>query len=622
MRTLASSLCLALVSFGLIACGDGPAPTDAGVERPLILEILAPDPALEGSILEVRGLGLGRLGLDARLVLDRAGGMVGTLPTSADGVEGRLLFEVSADLVRTLGAGTHALSVRATGGGLESDPHDLTLHLVTSLPVDLVEVPTGEVHRNDVGVVVGAGVIGPTEGTLVARFVGTFTLDAGGSAPVDVSLDVTPLERGDRERGVLILSTDIGGLMPGTFDGTVQLASTLRSGERSESSALSTSLHFNPPDLYGLEPPDAAVGQILIVRGAGFLGGSARPDETTLIRLEGEFTPAGGGAAEPFAAQELVPRWVSGAEVQLTLEPVVSGDRVVAELFGHTSGTFVGLATPIAIKGVEELEGVPVPFGFALGALRQVVYVHFLPGFYASLSRFGLAQAAPEIELAVRARIEEIFTGWSVDIRLDEPEDFSRTAYSVLEIGGPDPNGVGLFGYDNTPGKDVGNLRLFDAIGGANAETQMDGSRGYGGVFVESFLYWSEHPELPGERPFGAPDPAPLFDEVFDPVRAEPASRAEAMGEGDATRVTAVARAIAALASIIGETASHEIGHSLGMAQPYGPPTTYHNDFDGDGCLMDIGGDRPLGERMGEGALLPTHFCYDHPDYLFEILSP
>jgi hypothetical protein len=138
-------------------------------------------------------------------------------------------------------------------------------------------------------------------------------------------------------------------------------------------------------------------------------------------------------------------------------------------------------------------------------------------------------------------------------------------------------------------------------------------------VFVESELYWSEHPELPGERPPGAPDPDPLFDEIFDPVRMQAATRAEVMGEG--ARAAIVERAIYAFGSLIGETAAHELGHSFGMAQPFGAPTIFHNDFDGEGCLMDTGGDRPLGERVEEVGYSPTQFCYDEPSYLGMILG-
>lgn len=612
-------------SLATLSACSGPSPAiDAGTEPPRILEIVAPSPVLEGSILEVRALGLEVYGSPARLALARAGTPVaelGAVP-DADGRDGTVLFELSSQAVIALGVGAHSLEARLVGDGPESEPYTLELTLVTSLPVELVEVPTDrDVFRNEVAVIVGAGIVGATEGTVTARFVGTFAPDSGGSSPIDVALSVAPLERGDRARGVIVLTTDLGGLRPGTFDGTVQLRSTLRSGETSESAVLPTTLRFTPPALFGLEPTEASLGQILRVRGGGFLGGPDRPSEATVLRIEGTFTPSG-GTAERIEPTDVVPRFVSGAEVQLELEAKVQGDVLVSTLFEHARGTFTGTATPITSAGSDELIGAATPFTLHLGALRQVVHLRFLPGFYDSLRNFGLASAAPEIIARVQERMDGIYTGWNVDIRLDEPDDFGPSAYSIIEIGGPDPNGVGLFGYDNSPGKDIGNLRLFDRIGGANAQTQSDGYPGYGGVFVDSILYWASHPELPGERPYGAPDPDPLFDEVFDPVRTRPATRAEVNGEGDPERVGQVRRAIRALGGIIGETTAHELGHSLGMAQPYGPPTVYHNDFDAEGCLMDTGGNRPLGERMEEGGFAPTTFCHDHPSYLDEILGP
>jgi len=617
---------LRFVLFGaalwLAACDPSTAPpADAGSEVPIILSADAPSPALEGSVLIVRGLLFERLGADARLELLRTGSTLAALEPVPGGPsdDGSLRFVLSAEAVGALGPGTHSVELVATGAGVASEPYPLELRIVESLPVDLFEVPEGEVHRNEVAVVNGNGIITATEGELVARFVGTFTADAGGSSPVDVRLPVEPLEVGDRERGIVVLTTDLGGLHPGTFDGTIQLESELVGGETSESLALDTSLHFNPPELYDLDPMEASVGQVITIRGAGFLGGPDRPDESTIVRLEGTFTPAGGEPPEAFGPEEIVPEWVSGAAVQLEVEQDIVDDQLASELFGHARGSFMGMATPIVIRGTEELEGTTVPFGFVLGPVRQVVYVHFLPTFAASLTHFGLGQATAEVEQRVIERMQAIYEGWNVDFRTEEPDDFVE--YARIEISGPDPNGVGLFGYDNTPGKDIGNLRLFDRIGGANAETQMDGYPGYGGVFIESFLYWSSHPDLPGERPRGSPEPDPLFDEVFDDVRRRPATLAEARGEGDPDRVRAVADAVDALGSIIGETTSHELGHSLGLAQPYGSPTVYHNDFDGEGCLMDPGGLRPLGERMALPGFSTSSFCYDHPDYLDEILS-
>src|SRR5690606_1168202 len=180
-----------------------------------------------------------------------------------------------------------------------------------------------------------------------ARFVGTFTFDAGGTVDVDVTQPVFALERGDRERGLVVLTTDIGSMMPGTFEGTIRLESQLRSGQRSESAALSTSLHFNPPELYGLSATTASLGEILTVSGGGFLGGPDRPDELTLLRIEGTFTPAGGGSPEAFGPVEIPPVFVSGSEVQLVIEPELRDDALVSMLFGHARGTFMGQATPI-----------------------------------------------------------------------------------------------------------------------------------------------------------------------------------------------------------------------------------------------------------------------------------
>ncbi len=614
-----ATLLLCALSFGC----DGPAaPADAEAARPIILTVLAPTPVLEGSILEVRGLGLEVLGSAPELAFTQNGAARGTLSAVPDDGEQRLLFTMSSELVAALGVGEHEVEVTARGNGIESEPFSTHLTIADSLAVELTQVPTGEVFRNDVAVVIGAGFLVGSEGSVDAHFVGTFLRDDNAAqSAIDVALPIAPLERNDRTRGVVVLSTDLGGLWPGTFTGTIKLVSVLRSGARSESAMIATSLHFGRPALFDVQPRDASLGRILDVRGGGFLGGADRPTETTLILLAGSFTPAASTVAEPVGPIELVPRFVSGSEVELVIEPEVRGETLVSALFGHARGTFMGTATPITIAGVDEVRGDPTPFAFTIGPILQVVHVRFLPGFYDSLRHFGLAAAAPEITQQVIERIDGIYNTWNIDLRLEEPDDFAPTAYSLVEIGGADPNGVGLFGYDNTPGKDVGNLRLFDSIGGTNAQTQMDGYPGYGGVFVESMLYWSSHPDLPGTRPTGAPDADPLFDQVFDAVRSAPATRAEITGEGDPARVMAVSRAVRALGSIIGETTAHELGHSFGMAQPYGPPTVYHNDFDGEGCLMDAGGDRPLGERMQESGFSPTMLCYEQPDYMSEILG-
>jgi hypothetical protein len=81
------------------------------------------------------------------------------------------------------------------------------------------------------------------------------------------------------------------------------------------------------------------------------------------------------------------------------------------------------------------------------------------------------------------------------------------------------------------------------------------------------------------------------------------------------------ARRRAELMNMIGETAAHELGHSFGLADPFGPPTSFHNPSDGDGCLMDSGVDRPFGERAGEPGFPEIRPCNDGPGHLDEILG-
>lgn len=616
VRWLLSLVCTSIV----LGCGT-PRRRSPVEEPPRIERIEAPHPILVGSVVRVSGISLDRVGREPVLEVLHGPTQI-TLPAVPHDDRWAFSFVVSEELVFALGEEVADVDLVLSGNSVRTEAYRTSWQLASELPLRVDGAPGGDVSRNETWVLRGDGFISPTEGETTAHFSGTFTRDVDGVVTVvDARTAVTQLERSARDRGVMVLTTDLGGLWPGTFDGTLEIDSTLRNGFARSSGEIPVQLRFGEPQLFSVEPTMASVGQLLRVRGSGFLGGRDRPTEATLIRIDGTFTPRD-GTAFAFGPVELVPRFESGSEVRLVLETEVSEGRLVARLFGQARGVFEGRAAPIVISGSDEVTGAAVPFRFVLGPVTQVVYLRFLPGFYDSLGRFGLASAASgPIEEAIARRIEGIYEHYRLDVRLEEPDDFDQTAYSVVEIGGPDPNGKGLFGYDSTPGKDVGNLRLFDRIGGANAEIQSDGSRGYGGVFVDSLLWWSSHPELPGTRPPNSPMPDPLFDELFEPVRFEPATFDEVRGVGEPERVARVQRAIEALASIIGETIAHELGHSLGMAQPYGSPTSFHNDFDGDGCLMDYGGNRPLGERSEQPGYARTVFCHDEPQYMREILG-
>jgi hypothetical protein len=270
--------------------------------------------------------------------------------------------------------------------------------------------------------------------------------------------------------------------------------------------------------------------------------------------------------------------------------------------------------------------GDATPLQFRLLPVRQVVHVVFLPSYVESLRLFGLRA----VDQRIRARVLEVvardYATLNLEVRDEAPGDFAL--FALVEIGGPDLNGLGLLGYDNTPGKDTENQRLYDRIGGLNAQTQQDGYPGYGGVFIESLFGYSEHPGGIAEPLVGDA----RFDALFDPFRPDVggnpvvaedlATGVPVLGNGDDCptpgddRGQHIACAVWALGSMIGTTVSHEIGHSLGLADPYGP--LFHDAGEEPNRLMDA--DRPFGERaeiQGEG---PSRFCTDEYLYLRAIL--
>ena len=72
------------------------------------------------------------------------------------------------------------------------------------------------------------------------------------------------------------------------------------------------------------------------------------------------------------------------------------------------------------------------------------------------------------------------------------------------------------------------------------------------------------------------------------------------------------------LGNLVGGTVAHEVGHSLGLANPY--QDGFHDPGDAPDRLMDAGEARPFAERaqlMGQG---PAVFCDDEYAYLRMIL--
>jgi hypothetical protein len=83
-------------------------------------------------------------------------------------------------------------------------------------------------------------------------------------------------------------------------------------------------------------------------------------------------------------------------------------------------------------------------------------------------------------------------------------------------------------------------------------------------------------------------------------------------------RAAQIACAVFVLGNLVGNTMTHEVGHSLGLANPYGDG--FHDPGDEDNRLMDSGGARPFIERTELEGAGPAVFCGDEYDYLRMIL--
>lgn len=620
-NTLLSWSAAVCALLGLISCTE--AVENATTSEPAveILDIRRMDTLLPGSGLRLRTRGVieDDTAPAPRLVVRDLHG-VGLFELSdpvADGEE--LVFYLPVGEVLAMATGTHTLTVQLVQGTRSSAPTALTCFLAHQLDTTLFEMPIGTFHRSEAVLLGAEGLLAAGEGSTLLEVQGTFEREDGSTLNVDTDLFIDLVDPLDRTRGQVRLGIEIGGAAPGTFTGTAQVRTYSVTGHSSTSTPYGVEWTFTPPVVFGIERSSVAIGQYLSLYGAGFLGGDDSSG-LTLLRLEGQAGPHG-GAMTSFGPTTLYVEWVSDSEVLLPIEPSVKNATLVSALFGDSRSSFSGTVTPVvSAGGADEIDGGGLSVDFTVTGGRQVVVVRFLATFSESLQRFGLSIAEPHLRALVLERIKAIYLGYAVEVFEAAPSDTMPSAIATLDIGGPDPNGIGLFGYDNTPGKDVGNLRLSDSIGGSNAEVQEDGAPGYGGVFIESYLWWSAHPGLSVSRPSGAPPVDPLFDEIFDGVRATPATLLEVEGVGSVARVVAVQRALAALASIIGETAAHELGHSFGLAQPHGSKTAFHSESPGDGCLMDGGFDRPLAERAAQAGASPSGFCGQEAEYLSEVL--
>jgi hypothetical protein len=622
-----------LLFVGLAACASSGTP-DPGLEG-LALTKVAPDTIIPGTKVVVTGASFVDIqwGEAVLHLTGDSGGANLDVRWPATFVDFNTMH-VAIDAAKVAEAGVASdfhgkakIEVTSTTNGETYTTETITVDLSFRdklIPAAASFDSTGVIFVNDQIQVDGEGfLLGGDEGVTIAKLSGCFTPEAGGPctpiAPVEVPM--APTEPLQRKKAAFPFAPKVAGIKPGTFSGQVTVENRQTGVAPASATPFDVTYDLVTSQIFTVEPTSASLGQYVFVKGGGFVGGEA--GAVTELELSGTFHRTGSNPAP--VSMTLIPEFSEGRLVRY----VVNTDDELGQALDLRvdTGQFTGTITPIVSWSVDRVRGESMSVSFAIAPVKQVVHLQYQPTYVEGLRDFGLRA----VDRKIRERILEVckrtFAGINIDFRSEPPTDFAL--YENVELVGVDPNGTGLFGYDNSPGKDNGNLRLYDRLGGVNALTQQDGYPGYGGVFIRSLMGFSKHP---GSFATSVPAADPLFDKIFDPFRPDLGSKqvtsvdladgvpaltsSESCPASD--RKGQLACAVYVLGNLIGGTLSHEIGHSLGLANPY--MEGFHNAGDAPARIMDSGGDRPFLERSELENTPPGVFCDDEYAYLRAIL--
>ncbi len=440
--------------------------------------------------------------------------------------------------------------------------------------------------------------LGGAEGVTEVALSGRFRPDGGTAETVpETLLDVSV---SSRDAAAYLHLDKPFGLRTGAFEGTLTPRNRHRSGALVEGRPLEVSWLVLPSSIVSMGGGEASREQRLPLGGRG-LYANARGDFSMLLRFAGSFTREG-GETRPFEA-ELPLKVLSSDRAWLVLHPKVVGGAL--EGLGAEPGRFSGTMTPVLVHGDARHAGAVRTGTFDVLPTRQLVLLKFTPQFTEALRLFGLRNVEAPLRERIREVVQRDYAGFNIEVRTETPADFEQ--FTTLELTGDDPNDADLFGLDNTDGKDVGNLRLNDYVGGTNPGQLEAGAYAYGGVFIASFLRFS--PNVCRKLENGIPvykacrdgSQFPLktsrFDAVFGPfapLLGGSEAKAEELAGGP--RREALLEAVRVLGNLAGNTVTHELGHSLGLAQELGVDE-FHNSGDVPGLIMNPGGARMFEER-------------------------
>ncbi len=621
MKAAAYVAALGLLA-GWLAAGTGCETKSSGLpdgSGPEVrIQRVQPETLLPGSWVEISGQGF----VDAdsgslTVLLERGAGEPWQIaPERID--DNQLRFRLLDELFRALGGpgdfqGMLRVRLDLPGGAQRTDAVPVSWELVEQLEprLDYFSAAVGQevIYLGSQLDARGSGFLLQGEGTTELRLNGTFTpADSGESEPVVGNLIL--LDPQDRSRLAGPMPPSGFGIRPGVFSGQVVPVNVHRDGPETPGPGLTdVSLELGPTFLMSFEPEAAGRGQWIDFYGRGFTSGSA----TTVVRIEGTFTERSGTVVDLSGenALQIVPEVISGEHMRYVLRVVADGQGGVTGL-GAEPGVLRATATPVVYYGAEEQPGFALDdVEFEVLAQKQVVFISYLPGFTDTLRRFGLRNVEEPIRNRIRTVVDRDYAEFNVEFRSVRPSDYLE--YAVIEIGGEDPNGRDLLGLDNTMGKDTGNLYFDDVVGGMNADSRESGTYAFGGVFVASYLLFS--PSEPGHMPIASA----RFDDIFAPFMPDRGGQPVEAGEyPDGARGAEIELAIHALGSMIGNTISHEIGHTLGLAS--GPPDLFHNNPPAPNQIMDAGAERSFEERAEIDGQGPASWTAENRAYLLQHL--
>ncbi|PKN57104.1 MAG: hypothetical protein CVU56_12770 [Deltaproteobacteria bacterium HGW-Deltaproteobacteria-14] len=621
-------LALSAILVWVASCDAAPAGAPFAYPA-FAVDRVTPPSWVAGTRFELTGDGIVPAPLATYTLDIEVGGQTATLPLEV--VEGSLRGVAAGDWLPVDGfdplpAPTAAIVHRSIDGSVQSSSIAGRISLLQMLPPRLDFIRSGAPIYPGDAVPIGAFDLYRAEEELADHSHSDYLVvrghrsDESGASPTELTWSLRLLGGGLGGRAVdsVRMSPDLLGLRPGAFSGFAWIESFEPwQFEGFPTERLDYEVAIARPYLDGLASATTARGRWLGATGRGLLPLDAAAETASVLVFDGVFTPLR-GAPEDHTGPDAWALPVEAVEgntvgwVALRSQPDLDGG--LAGL-GARAGRFEGtvtlrVAARFGLLQVDEVRSDPLPIALDVTPPRQEVELRVLPGFDEALALFGLEAEREAVLARILAVLERDYAGVNIGFAYAAPAGVAE--YGVVELAGPDPNGTHLFGLDNTSGKDAGNLRLDDVIGGFDAATRARGFAAYGGIFASELLNLS--PSLSTNALA-----SPRFDDVFAAVVPALGGIPAAAGESDRAdaRGGRIREAVRVLGNLVGSTITHEVGHTLGLTALAGRA---HNDGDNPGWIMDAGVYRPFEERAELDGAGPAVFSPFNQTYLGEIL--